>query len=51
MMVFMPLALVLISQFSHDVIDHQNVKVVVIGRLLLSICVYCLFVGFVRSRA
>ena len=52
MMVFMPLVLVLIGQFCHDVIGRQNVKVVVIGRLLLlfSICIYCLFVCFVRGR-
>ena len=50
----MPLVLVLIGQFCHDVIGRQNVKVVVIGRLLLllfSICIYCLFVCFVRGRA
>ena len=35
MMVFMSLVLVLIGQFCRDVIGRQNVKVVVIGRLLL----------------
>ena len=35
MMVFMSLVLVLIGQFCRDVIDHQNVKVVVISQLLL----------------
>ena len=34
MMVFMPLVFVWIGQFCRDVIGHQNVKVVVIGRLL-----------------
>ena len=50
MMVFMPLILVWIGQFCRDVIGRQNVKVVVIGRLLLCCyfrSVYCLFVGFV----
>ena len=44
------LVLVLIGQFCHDVIGHQNVKVVVIGRLLFCCyfqSVYCLFVGLV----
>ena len=35
MMVFISLAFVLISQFCRDVIGRLNVKVVVIGRLLL----------------
>ena len=35
MMVFMSLVLVLIGQFCRDVIGRQNVKVIVIGRLLL----------------
>ena len=35
MMVLMSLVLVLIGQFCRDVIGCQNVKVVVIGRLLL----------------
>ena len=34
MMVFMPLVLVWIGQFCRDVIGRQNVKVVVIGRML-----------------
>ena len=34
MMVFMPLVLVWIGQFCRDVIGRQNMKVVVIGRLL-----------------
>ena len=38
MMVFMPLGLVWIGQFFRDVIGGQNVKVVVIGRLLF--CCY-----------
>ena len=43
-----PLVLVLIGQFCPDVIVHQNVKVVVIGRLLLLLFSICLlFVGFV----
>ena len=33
MMVFMPLVLVWIGQFCHDVIGLQNVEVVVIGQL------------------
>ena len=33
-MVFMPLVLVWIGQFCRDVIGRQNMKVVVIGRLL-----------------
>ena len=49
MMVFMSLVLVWIDQFCRDVIGCQNVKVVVIDRLLIvllfSICL--LFVGFV----
>ena len=48
MMVFMPLVLVLIGQFCRDVIGRQNVKVVVIGRLLLLLfSIRLLFVGFV----
>ena len=50
MMVLMSLVLVLIGQFCRDVIGRQNVKVVVIGRLLFCCyfrSVYCLFVGFV----
>ena len=35
MMVFISLVLVLIGQFCRDVIGRQNVKVIVIGRLLL----------------
>ena len=34
MMVIMPLVFVWIGQFCRDVIGRQNVKVVVIGRLL-----------------
>ena len=38
----------LIGQFCCDVIGHQNVKVVVIGRLLLLLfSVRLLFVGFI----
>ena len=37
MTVFMSLVLLLIGQFCHDVIGRQNVKVVVIGRLLLEL--------------
>ena len=48
MMVFMSLVLVLIGQFCRDVIGRQNVKVVVIGQLLLLLFSICLlFVGFV----
>ena len=48
MMVFMPLVLVWIGQFCCDVIGRQNVKVVVIGQLLLLLFSICLlFVGFV----
>ena len=48
MMVFMSLVLVLIGQFCRDVIGRQNVKVVVIGRLLLLLFfIRLLFVGFV----
>ena len=51
MMVFMLLVLVLIGQFCHDVIGCQNVKVVVIGRLLLLLyLVRLVFVGFVWGR-
>ena len=49
MMVFMSLVLVLIGQFCRDVIGRQNVKVVVIGRLLFCCyfrSVYCLLVSF-----
>ena len=47
MMVFMSLILVLIGQFCRGVIGRQNVKVVVIGQLLLLICsIRLLFVGF-----
>ena len=43
-----PLVLVLIGRFCPDVIVHQNVKVVVIGRLLLLLfSIRLLFVGFV----
>ena len=38
MMVFMPLVVVWIGQFCRDMIGRQNVKVVVIGRLLF--CCY-----------
>ena len=48
MMVFMSLILVLIGQFCRGVIGRQNVKVVVIGRLLLLIfSIRLLFVGFI----
>ena len=51
MMVFMPLVVVLISQFCRDVIGCQNVKVAVIGQLFFCYfqSVYCLLksVGFV----
>ena len=48
MMVFMSLVLVLIGQFCSEVIGHQNMKVVVIGRLLLLLfSIHLLFVGFV----
>ena len=40
MMVFMSLVLVLIGQFCRDVIGHQNMKVVVIGRLLLPFVIF-----------
>ena len=38
-MVFMPLVVVWIGQFCHDVIGHQNIKVAVTGQLLF----YCYF--------
>ena len=45
MMVFISLVFVLIGQFYRDVIGRQNVKVVVIGRLLLLLfSVHLLFV-------
>ena len=48
MMVFMSLVLVLIGQFCRDVIGRQNMKVVVIGWLLLLLFwIHLLFVGFV----
>ena len=48
MMVFMPLVVVWIGQFCRDVIGRQNVKVVVIGQLLLLLfLIRLLFVGFV----
>ena len=55
MMVFMSLVLVLIGQFCRDVIGHQNVKVVVIGQLLLllfsiRLLFVCRFRGFAVSR-
>ena len=40
MMVFIPLVLVWIGQFCRDAIGRQNVKVVVIGRL---VCCYFSF--------
>ena len=51
MMVFMSLILVLIGQFCRDVIGRQNVKVVVIRRLLLLLfSISLLFAGFVRGH-
>ena len=44
MMVFMSLVLILIGQF---VIGRQNVKVVVIGQLLLLFSIRLLFVSFI----
>ena len=43
MMVFMPLVLVLTGQFCCDVIGRQNMKVVVIGQLLLFKYIYLLY--------
>ena len=52
MMVFMSLVLVLIGQFCRDVIGRQNVKVVVIGRLLLLLfSIRLLFVCRFRLRS
>ena len=51
MMVFMSLVFIWIGQFCHDVIGHQNMKVVVIGQLLFCCyfqSIYCLFVGKVQ---
>ena len=47
-----PLVLVLIGRFCPDVIVHQNVKVVVIGLLLLFsiVCWFRLYESFVRCR-
>ena len=36
MMIFMPMVVVLIGQFCHDVIGRQNVNVAVVGRLSCS---------------
>ena len=48
MMVFISVVLVLIGHFCHNVIGRQNLKVVLIGRLLLLLfSIRLLFVGFV----
>ena len=47
-MAFLPLVLVWIGQFCGDVIGHQDVEVIVIGRLLpLLFSIRLLFVGFI----